>query len=287
MLYDLTTLQREANTRYGFSARRTLSAAQRLYEEHKALTYPRTSSRYLTTDMIGEIKPIAELVGGQADYRKAAEYVRGLEELPLGRVVNNAKVTDHHAIIPTRSEHNVERMGSDDKRIYDMAVRRFLAVFHPEAVFENTKVETTVPAGPEEGRRVCLPHTRQAAARARLARGLRRGGGRCGETGKREAGEEDEGTAQQLPRLEQGEDVETRKISSARKETKPPRRYSDASLLGAMETAGKLVDDEELREAMKDSGIGTPATRAAIIERLIQVATSSATHARWWRARRD
>jgi DNA topoisomerase-3 len=271
MLYDLTTLQREANTRYGFSARRTLSAAQRLYEEHKALTYPRTNSRYLTTDMIGEIKPIAELVAGQADYRKAAEYVRGLQELPLGRVVNNAKVTDHHAIIPTRSEHNVERMGSDDKRIYDMAVRRFLAVFHPEAVFENTKVETTVPAGPErDGGYVFRTH-----GKLLLEPGWR---GVYGEEAadaakpeKEKAGEEDEGTAQQLPRLEQGEDVETRKISSARKETKPPRRYSDASLLGAMETAGKLVDDEELREAMKDSGIGTPATRAAIIERLIQV----------------
>jgi DNA topoisomerase-3 len=272
MLYDLTTLQREANTRYGFSARRTLSAAQRLYEEHKALTYPRTSSRYLTTDMIGEIKPIAELVGGQVDYRKAAEYVRGLEELPLGRVVNNAKVTDHHAIIPTRSEHNVERMDSDDKRIYDMAVRRFLAVFHPEAVFENTKVETTVAAGSQQdGGYVFRTH-----GKLLLEPGWR---GVYGEEAadaakpeKEKAGEEDEGTAQQLPRLEQGEDVETRKIGSARKETKPPRRYSDASLLGAMETAGKLVDDEELREAMKDSGIGTPATRAAIIERLIQVA---------------
>jgi len=274
MLYDLTTLQREANTRYGFSARRTLSAAQRLYEEHKALTYPRTSSRYLTTDMIGEIKPIAELIGGQADYRKAAEYVRGLEELPLGRVVNNAKVTDHHAIIPTRSEHNVERMGSDDKRIYDMAVRRFLAVFHPEAVFENTKIETTVPAGPDEkdggyvfrtrGKLLLVPGWRgvygEAAADAAKPEKEKAGGG-----------EEDEGSNQQLPRLEQGEDVETRKIGSERKETKPPRRYSDASLLGAMETAGKLVDDEELREAMKESGIGTPATRAAIIERLIQV----------------
>ena len=272
MLYDLTTLQREANTRYGFSARRTLSAAQRLYEEHKALTYPRTNSRYLTTDMIGEIKPIAELVGGQADYRKAAEYVTGLQELPLGRVVNNAKVTDHHAIIPTRSEHNVEKMGSDDKRIYDMAVRRFLAVFHPEAVFENTKVETTVGAGPEQdggyvfrtrGKLLLVPGWRgvygEAAADAAKPE-------------KEKAGEEDEDVSQQLPRLEQGEDVETRKIGSARKETKPPRRYSDASLLGAMETAGKLVDDEELREAMKDSGIGTPATRAAIIERLIQVA---------------
>jgi len=273
MLYDLTTLQREANTRYGFSARRTLSAAQRLYEEHKALTYPRTNSRYLTTDMVEEIKPIAELVGGQADYRKAAEYVTALEELPLSRVVNNAKVTDHHAIIPTRSEHNVEKMGSDDKRIYDMAVRRFLAVFHPEAVFENTKVETTVPDGPQEkdGGYVFRTH-----GKLLLEPGWR---GVYGEAAadaakpeKDKAGEEDEGTAQQLPRLQQGEDVETSKIASARKETKPPRRYSDASLLGAMETAGKLVDDEELREAMKDSGIGTPATRAAIIERLIQVA---------------
>jgi DNA topoisomerase-3 len=272
MLYDLTTLQREANTRYGFSARRTLSAAQRLYEEHKALTYPRTNSRYLTTDMVEEIKPIAELVGEQADYRKAAEYVTGLAELPLARVVNNEKVTDHHAIIPTRSEHKVDRMGSDDKRIYDMAVRRFLAVFHPEAVFENTKIETTVPAGPTEkdggyvfrtrGKLLLVPGWRgvygEAAADAAKPE-------------KEKAGEEDEGKNQQLPRLEQGEDVETREIESARKETKPPRRYSDASLLGAMETAGKLVDDEELREAMKDSGIGTPATRAAIIERLIQV----------------
>jgi DNA topoisomerase III len=272
MLYDLTTLQREANTRYGFSARRTLSAAQRLYEEHKALTYPRTNSRYLTTDMVEEIKPIAELVGGQADYRKAAEYVTGLPELPLERVVNNAKVTDHHAIIPTRSEHNVERMGSDDKRVYDMAVRRFLAVFHPEAVFENTKIETTVPAGPDEKDGGYVFRTR---GKLLLTPGWR---GVYGEAAadaakpeKEKAGEEDEGSNQQLPRLEQGEDVETRKIASARKETKPPRRYSDASLLGAMETAGKLVDDEELREAMKDSGIGTPATRAAIIERLIQV----------------
>jgi DNA topoisomerase-3 len=272
MLYDLTTLQREANTRYGFSARRTLSAAQRLYEEHKALTYPRTNSRYLTTDMVEEIKPIAELVGGQADYRKAAEYVTSLPELPLERVVNNAKVTDHHAIIPTRSEHNVERMGSDDKRIYDMAVRRFLAVFHPEAVFENTKIETTVPAGPDEKDGGYVFRTR---GKLLLTPGWR---GVYGEAAadaakpeKEKAGEEDEGTNQQLPRLEQGEDVDTKKIASARKETKPPRRYSDASLLGAMETAGKLVDDEELREAMKESGIGTPATRAAIIERLIQV----------------
>jgi DNA topoisomerase-3 len=267
MLYDLTTLQREANTRYGFSAKRTLAAAQRLYEEHKALTYPRTNSRYLTTEMIGEIKPIAALVGERAEYSKAAEYVTGLDKLPLGRVVNDAKVTDHHAIIPTRSEHNLEKMSSDDRRVYDMAVRRFLAVFHPEAVFENTKVETTVPAGLSEKDG---GHVFRTRGKLLLVPGWR---GVYDEVAFDSApkGEEDEGADQQLPRLAEGEEVQTKEIASERKETKPPRRYSDASLLGAMETAGKLVDDEELREAMKESGIGTPATRAAIIERLITV----------------
>jgi DNA topoisomerase-3 len=267
MLYDLTTLQREANNRYGFSAKRTLAAAQRLYEEHKALTYPRTNSRYLTTDMVAEIKPIAELVGGHPEYRKGAEYVTSLDVLPLGRVVNDEKVTDHHAIIPTRSEHNLEKMGSDDRRIYDMAVRRFLAVFHPEAVFENTRVESTVAAGEDRylfrtrGKLLLVPGWRgvydEVAADAKAEGDPR--------------GEEDEEADQQLPRLIEDEQVQTRVIESSRRETKPPRRYSDASLLGAMETAGKLVDDDELREAMKDSGIGTPATRAAIIERLITV----------------
>jgi DNA topoisomerase-3 len=290
MLYDLTSLQRDANTRFGFSARRTLAAAQRLYEEHKALTYPRTNSRYLTKDMIPEIKPTAELVGGNREYAKAAAYVTGLDSLPLARVVNDSKVTDHHAIIPTRAEHNVERMGDDDRRVYDMAVRRFLAVFHPEAVFENTRVETTIavaggggsegsaggqdaasdpPAGKHAGKYVF--RTRGKLLIVPGWRGVY--GEAAADTGEGAArgGEEDEEAEQQLPRLIEGEQVQTRKIKSLAKETKPPRRYSDASLLGAMETAGKLVDDDELREAMKESGIGTPATRASIIERLITV----------------
>ena len=127
MLYDLTSLQREANTRFGFSARRTLAAAQRCYEEHKALTYPRTNSRYLTSDMVAEIKPTAELVGSAQEYRKAAEYVAGLDLLPLARVVDESKVSDHHAIIPTRSEHDLSKMNSDDRRVYDLVARRFLA----------------------------------------------------------------------------------------------------------------------------------------------------------------
>ncbi len=271
MLYDLTTLQREANTRYGFSARRTLAAAQRLYEEHKALTYPRTNSRYLTTDMVEEIKPTAELVGGQKEYAKAAAYVTGLDVLPLARVVNNEKVSDHHAIIPTKAEHAVDRMGDDDKRVYDMVVRRFLAVFHPEAVFENTRVETTVvPAGAQSGGDESAGYVFRTRGKLLLVPGWRGVYGEVPSEAK-SAAEEDEGADQQLPKLNDGENVQTLEIASERKETKPPRRYSDASLLGAMETAGKLVEDDELREAMKESGIGTPATRAAIIERLIQV----------------
>jgi DNA topoisomerase-3 len=272
MLYDLTTLQREANNRYGFSAKRTLGAAQRLYEEHKALTYPRTNSRYLPSDMVEEIKPTAELVGAQPEYSKAAEYVTALDVLPLGRVVNDEKVTDHHAIIPTRSQHQLDKMGPDDRRIYDMVARRFLAVFHPEAVFENTRVETTVPAGGPEKDGGYVFRTRGKLLLVPGWRGVYdevATGSSPTADGK---GDEDEVADQQLPRLLEGEDVQTREIESLRKETKPPRRYSDASLLGAMETAGKLVDDEELREAMKDSGIGTPATRSAIIERLIAVA---------------
>jgi DNA topoisomerase-3 len=258
LLYDLTSLQREANTRFGFSARRTLAAAQRCYEEHKALTYPRTNSRFLTSDMIGEIKPTAAQVGRRAEYAAAARYVTSLDLLPLARVVNDKRVGDHHAIIPTNAAHDLEKMSSDDRRVYDLVARRFLAVFHPDAVFENTRVETTV-----------ADHVFRTRGKVLLVPGWR---GVYGELPEGEsAADADEGREQQLPKLVQGEDVETRDVASLEKETQPPRRYTDASLLAAMETAGKLVDDEELREAMKDSGIGTPATRSAIIERLIEV----------------
>ncbi len=259
LLYDLTSLQRDANTRFGFSARRTLSAAQRCYEEHKALTYPRTASRFLTSDMVPEIKPTASHVGRRAEYAAAAQYVTGLDLLPLGRVVNNEKVGDHHAIIPTNADHVLDKMSDDDRRIYDMVARRFLAVFHPEAEFENTRIETTVSE-----------HIFRTRGKVLVVPGWRGVYGEIPE-GDKSAAEEDEGRDQTLPKLDKGEDVDTRKVDAERKETKPPRRYTDASLLGAMETAGKLVDDDELREVMKDSGIGTPATRAAIIERLIDV----------------
>ncbi len=259
LLYDLTSLQRHANTLYGFSARRTLSAAQRLYEEHKAITYPRTNSRFLTSEMIGEIKPTAAHVGESAAYSRAASYVTGLEDLPLVRVVNDGKVADHHAIIPTRSEHKLEKMKEDEIKIYDLVARRFLAVFHPEAVFERTRVETTV----EE-------HVFRTSGRVLLEAGWKAVYGEEA-VAPGALDEDDSGGDQSLPSLDHGERVETRKIEALRKETQPPRRFTDASLLGAMEAAGKNIEDAELREAMKDSGIGTPATRASIIERLIDV----------------
>jgi DNA topoisomerase III len=260
LLYDLTALQRHANTLHGFSARRTLGAAQKLYEDRKAITYPRTSSRYLSTDLVEEIRPTATLVGKNPEYAKAADYVLGLRDLPLARVVDDAKVTDHHAIIPTKAEHDPGAWGEDEQKIYDLVTRRFLSVFHPEAVYERTRVETTVAAA----------HVFRTSGRVLLEAGWKSVYGE--EVRDQDAPDDDSGGEQLLPKLDQGEAVETRSVEFLAKETQPPRRYSEASLLAAMETAGKDIEDDALREAMKDSGIGTPATRAAIIERLLQVA---------------
>jgi DNA topoisomerase-3 len=257
-LYDLTSLQRHANTLFGFSARRTLSAAQKLYEDKKLLTYPRTSSRYLSGDLVDDIRPTAALVGGNAEYAKAASFVVNLDELPLGRVVNDAKVKDHHAIIPTRSDQKLEKLSDDELKIYDLVARRFLAVFHPEAEYERTRVETTV-----------AEHVFRTSGRRLVAAGWKAVYGE--EAVSPEAGENDEGGDQLLPLLEDNEDVVTREVESLQKMTQPPRRYTEASLLSAMETAGKNIEDRELRDAMQESGIGTPATRAAIIERLLTV----------------
>ena len=208
--------------------------------------------------MVAEIKPIAKLVGQRSEYAAAAKYVTGLDVLPLGRVVDDAKVTDHHAIIPTNAEsHPVDKFNDDDRRIYDLVVRRFLAVFHPEAVFENTRIETTV-----------AEYVFRTRGRLMLVPGWR---GVYGEiaSGSDADRDDDEDREQQLPKLARDERVDVTEVGAEEKETKPPRRYTEGSLLAAMETAGKLVDEEELREAMKDSGIGTPATRAAIIERLL------------------
>src|SRR4051812_43621103 len=144
LLYDLTSLQRDANRRFGFSARRTLQAAQSLYEDKKAITYPRTSSRFLSGDLVPELKPTAATLEPIGEYAAAARYVLGLEQLPLGRVVNDARVDDHHAIIPTNVDHDVHRFTPDERRIFDLVARRFLAIFPPPARFARTTIVTEV-----------------------------------------------------------------------------------------------------------------------------------------------
>ena len=262
LLYDLTSLQREANRRFGMSAARTLAAAQRLYEgsSHGAvITYPRTRSQFLPSDQIPTLKPTAGKLAGIPAYRPHAEYVASLDVLPLARVVNNGKVDDHHAIIPTGELPRGELSG-DDGRIYDLVARRFLAVFHPDARFEDTDVVTE--AGGQsfrtKGKRLLEAGWRAPAF----------GDEASAPPEKRDDGEAPE---QALPRIDEGESGTCAEATVLEKQTKPPGRYTESSLLGAMEIAGRTIDDEELREAMKESGLGTPATRADTIERLLNV----------------
>ena len=260
LLYDLTSLQRDANRRFGFSARRTLQAAQSLYEDKKAVTYPRTNSRWLSGDLVAQLKPTAATLQPIGEYAAAARYVLGLQQLPLGRVVNDSKVGDHHAIIPTDVEHDLSRFSPDERRVFDLVARRFLAVFHPPARYARTTVVTLV----EEERF-------RSRGKVTLEAGWRGVYGLLSESEQQaRQDEEGENESAELPQLEQGQAVKCVEAEVEAKETKPPPRYSEATLLSAMETAGKLVDDEELREAMKESGLGTPATRAETIETLIR-----------------
>ncbi|MCW2924360.1 MAG: topB [Thermoleophilia bacterium] len=279
LLFDLTSLQRTANSRFGYSARRTLGLAQSLYEQHKVLTYPRTNSRYLTTDMVPELQARAAMFSGIPVYADAAKFVAGLTDLPLERIVNDEKVDDHHAIIPTEQVADLSKLRDDERRVYDLVVRRYLAAFHPIARHEDTVVVTKVEEEHfrTKGSVLVEPGWRAVygleadddeskAARAAKAKV----DGEAAEGAEVEAkGDEDE--KQNLPKLEEGEAVTARLDDEQpqEKQTKPPARYSEGTLLSAMETAGKLVDDEAMREAMKDGGLGTPATRASIIELLI------------------
>src|SRR5439155_24417919 len=183
-------------------------------------------------------------------------YVMRLDQLPLARVVNDAKVDDHHAIIPTDVPHNVESFSPDERRIFDLVSRRFLAVFHPPARYARTTIVTEV-----EG------ESFRTRGKVTLDAGWRGVYGLQADAEKPQD-EEGEGEGVELPELRQGQRVRCVEAEAEAKETKAPPRYTEATLLSAMETAGKLIDDEELREAMKDSGLGTPATRAETIETL-------------------
>ena len=253
LLYDLTELQRNANARFGFTAERTLRAAQSLYEERKLITYPRTSSRYLSKDMVGGLKKRVEATTALPGLAAFAERLLGLSKLPVNRrIVDDVKVTDHHAIIPTGKRLSGD-LPPDEAKVYDLVARRFLAVFFPAARFENTTVVTEVRKETflSKGRVVL-----EAGWRALYPDGV---------GGKKEK------EPPVLPEIEAGQEWAVAKVGVKEGETKPPPRYSESALLGAMETAGKFVEDEELRQAMKESGLGTPATRAAIIERLLKV----------------
>ena len=245
-LYDLTSLQREANGRFGFSAQNTLSIAQALYERHKVLTYPRTDSRYLPKDYL---KTSAGVVARQQGwrYKSFAETILDNKYIkPNPRIFNDAKVSDHHAIIPT---NNLPASLSEaELKIYTMVVQRFLAVFFPAAEYLKT-------------RRISLVEQESFLTEGKI---LTKAGWKAVYlAGKREQGEDN------MEPVPAGSTVDCTAIELLEMETKPPARFTEATLLTAMENSGKLLDDDELAEAMKERGLGTPATRAAIIEKLI------------------
>ena len=258
-LYDLTSLQRDANRMLGFTADKTLKTAQSLYETHKALTYPRTDSRYLPPDMIPRVVQTMKLL--PESYQKFLPSALPDGKLPVSRrTIDASKVTDHHAILPTAKKTDLSKLSPDERNLYDMVARRMLAAFHPAYEYDATKVITTV----EE-------HTFRTNGRVTIVNGWRdvpplENPPKLKKNTKSES--EEEGP---LPELTEGDLRDVKGTQIKEDQTKPPIPHTDASLLAAMETAGKDLDDEELVREMKGSGIGTPATRAAIIERLIKV----------------
>ena len=258
LLYDLTSLQRRANQRYGLSAQRTLEIAQSLYERHKLLTYPRTDARHLTSDQVPELPDVVRAVAEVGVYREVA---LGLLEAPLhttSRMVDDGEVGDHHAIIPTQRSAAGVRLDADEKRIYDLVARRLLAGLSPDAVIDTAELIVEVDVGdatlPDT---IPLPPTFRAKGRV-----IREPGWQAIDPPK---------TRKDvfLPNVQEGDVVTVVEPASKEGQTRPPRPHDDASLLLAMETAGRELDDRELKRAMRGAGLGTPATRAAILQTLL------------------
>ena len=247
LLFDLTSLQREANGRFGFPARMTLSLAQALYEKHKVLTYPRTDSRALPEDYLATVKETLKSLGEADAFSKFARQIlkQGWVK-PNKRIFDNTKISDHFAIIPTAQAPR--HLNEAEQKLYDMVVRRFLAVFYPAAEYLQTVRITRVGE-----------HQFKTEGRVLESAGWLAVYGRTtGEDG------------QNLPVITPNEKVAVLEVNGQANQTKPPPRYTEATLLSAMEGAGKLVEDDELRAAMEAKGLGTPATRAATIEGLIR-----------------
>jgi DNA topoisomerase-3 len=258
-LFDLTSLQREANGRFGFSAKTTLALAQSLYERHKALTYPRTDSRHLPEDYVAVVKDTFTMLAdsGMRHLEPHAQtalknnYVR-----KLPRVFDDKKVSDHFAIIPTLQAPS--GLSEAEQKLYDLVVRRFMAVFFPSAEYMvTTRISTVSEAGQH--------HAFKTEGKVLVNAGWMAVYGK--DAAQEAADNEEEGKT--LVALKPGESARNESVDAKGLKTRPPARYSEATLLGAMEGAGKLVEDDELREAMQEKGLGTPATRAAIIEGLI------------------
>ncbi len=256
-LFDLTSLQREANGRFGFSAKTTLSLAQSLYERHKALTYPRTDSRHLPEDYLPTVKDTMQMLakssmGHLAPFAKTAiaeGYIK-----PTKKVFDNTKVSDHFAIIPTLEAPS--GLSDAEQKLYDFVVRRFIAVFYPAAQFmDTTRISQVSAAGKD--------HHFKTTGRVLIDPGWQ------AIYGKEVDEEEDKESGKILVKLNAGEQPKVSEADPKGLKTRPPARYSEATLLGAMEGAGKTVEDDELREAMQEKGLGTPATRSSIIEGLL------------------
>ena len=257
LLFDLTSLQREANGKFGFSAKTTLSLAQSLYERHKALTYPRTDSRALPEDYLPVAKDTFNMLADSGMKHLAPHALTALNNgyiKPSKRIFDNAKVSDHFAIIPTLQAPS--GLSDAEQKLYDLVVRRFMAVFFPSAEYMvTTRISTA--AG----------HSFKTEGKVLVKPGWLAIYGKEAANEVDDAKEGDKG--QNLVAVAPGEKVGVGEVESKPLKTRPPARYSEATLLGAMEGAGKMVDDDELREAMQEKGLGTPATRAAIIEGLI------------------
>jgi len=261
-LYDLAELQRHANRLYGFSAQKTLETAQALYETHKLLSYPRTDSRHLSQAIAKTLPEIVRAIGPQYPGLLAP----GSGTRPLGaRYIDDAKITDHHAIIPTATSPSKARLTDDEARLYDLVCRRLLAAWHEDYITEVTTVITTITNGAVVDRY----HSSGTVVRQTGWKALdivsKSKGKKAGEaTDAAEA-------AQTLPtELRAGQIQDVLNAELALKKTRPPKRFTDATLLTAMQTAGKTLDEKELSDAMKETGLGTPATRASIIEVLLQ-----------------
>jgi DNA topoisomerase III len=250
-LFDLTSLQREANARFGFSAKNTLGLAQALYEKHKVLTYPRTDSRHLPEDYLDTVKQTLDVVSENNNYHQFAKQIlKNNWVKPNKRIFDNSKISDHFAIIPTTQAP--KNLSEPEQKLYDLVTRRFMAVFFPAAEFQVTTRYTEVSG-----------HQFKTEGKVMTNAGW------LAIYGKEAANDDDKENAGTLVPVAKDEKVKTEKVTANGLVTKPPARYSEATLLSAMEGAGKLIDDEDLRDAMAGKGLGTPATRAAIIEGLL------------------